>query len=406
MIKPKIAIATILIVAAALLYAQSRATSSSSTSISKQEMESFLKLIPPQEVERIRTEPEGRKKFVDNLKELLVLGLEAERIGLDDKPDVQADITLMEKVMLANIYRDKASKENPQAIEFTSEQINKYLQEHPEAYDNFLKNNPRFRAVASGRGDDLKQEFARLQMMLEGARRLGLENDPGYRTMVKVQKAAFLASRMKQELFNGVSVSDEEINAFYENNKNSYDETRASHILVMFPEQNPAPAPQSETKPEKKRPKTKEEALKKAQDLLARVNAGEDFSLLAKENSDHTGSAQQGGDLGYFRQDVQFVPEFKDAVFKLKVGEVSDIVETQSGYHIIKVTDKRIAPLDESLKAEIKEQISEKKVREKVEALKAKNSVIIDETFELPAAVPQQTLPQQPSQPEQEGHNH
>lgn len=371
-------------------------------------MESLLKFIPPQEVERIRTEPEGRKKFVDNLKELLTLGLEAERIGLDDKPDVQADLALMEKVALANVYREKAAKESPQAIEFTTEQINKYLQEHPEAYDNFLKNNPRYRAVASGRGDDLKQEFARLELMLEGARRLGLENDPGYRTMVKVQKAAFLASRMQQELLNGVSVSDEEINALYESNKKSYEETRASHILVMFPEQNPAPAPQGEAKPDN-RPKTKEEALKKAQELLAKVQAGQDFSTLAKENSDDTGSAQQGGDLGYFRQDVQFVPEFKDAVFKLKVGEVSGIVETQFGYHIIKVTDKRIAPLDESLKAEIKEQISEKKVREKVEALKAKNSVSIDETFELPvisAQPPAQTPPSQPTQSGHEGHNH
>lgn len=406
MIKPKIAIATILIVAASLLYAQSRATSSSTISINKQEMESLLKMIPPQEVERIRTEPEGRKKFVDNLKELLTLGLEAERIGLDDKPDVYADLTLMEKVMLANLYREKAAKESPQATEFTPEQLNKYLQEHPEAYDNFLKNNPRYRAVASGRGDDLKQEFARLELLLEGARRLGLDNDPGYKTMVKVQRAAFLASRMQQELLTGISVSDEEINSLYESNKKSYDETRASHILVMFPEQNPAPAPQGDQAKTDK-PKTKEEAFKKAEDLLAKVTAGGDFSTLAKENSDDTGSAQQGGDLGYFRQDVQFVPEFKDAVFKLKVGEVSGIVETQFGYHIIKVTDKRIAPLDESLKAEIKEQISEKKVREKVEALKAKNSVSIDETFELPATppAPQQPAPQ-PAQPGHEGHNH
>ena len=78
-------------------------------------------------------------------------------------------------------------------------------------------------------------------------------------------------------------------------------------------------------------------------------SAGKDFSALAKQYSEDPGSAPNGGDLNYF-QKGQMVGPFDQAVFSLKVGEVSGVVETQFGFHIIKVTDKqpeRTVPLDE-----------------------------------------------------------
>lgn len=250
MIKPKIAIATVVIIALSLLYAQRRSLSSSPVSLSKEEMESLLKVIPQQEVERIRSQPEGRKQFIDNLKRILTLGLEAKRLGIEEKPEVVAELALMEKIALATLYRERMSKQNPQAVEFSQEQIKKYLDENPSALDNFLKANPQYKAISSG--DAFKQEFARMQLMLEGARRIGLDNDLGYKTMVKVQRAAFLSSRVQQEMFKTTKVSDAEINSHYEANKSSYDETRASHILVAPAEDPKAPLLRTNPRPKKK----------------------------------------------------------------------------------------------------------------------------------------------------------
>ncbi|MDE5414967.1 peptidylprolyl isomerase [Alkalihalobacterium chitinilyticum] len=78
-----------------------------------------------------------------------------------------------------------------------------------------------------------------------------------------------------------------------------------------------------------------------AEEILAKINAGEDFQELATEHSIDPGSAQRGGELGFFGKG-RMVPEFEAAAFNLEIGEVSELVETEYGYHIIKVTDKRV----------------------------------------------------------------
>jgi peptidyl-prolyl cis-trans isomerase C len=96
-------------------------------------------------------------------------------------------------------------------------------------------------------------------------------------------------------------------------------------------------------------------AKQRAETILARVKKGEDFAKLAKENSTDA-SAKDGGDLG-FTPRGQLVPEYEDAAFSLPAGGVSDLVRTQFGYHIIKVTDKKkegLAPL-----AEVQQQLTE-----------------------------------------------
>lgn len=80
-------------------------------------------------------------------------------------------------------------------------------------------------------------------------------------------------------------------------------------------------------------------ALKKAQDVLAKAKAGEDFVTLVKANSEDTGSTENGGEY-LFGKSASFITEFKDAAFKLKAGEISELVKTEYGYHIIKVEEK------------------------------------------------------------------
>jgi parvulin-like peptidyl-prolyl isomerase len=83
--------------------------------------------------------------------------------------------------------------------------------------------------------------------------------------------------------------------------------------------------------------RTKEEAKKRAEEGLAKAKKGADFAKLAGEYSDEPGAAQRGGALGEFGPG-QMVKPFSDAAFKLKVGQVSDLVETDFGFHVIKRT--------------------------------------------------------------------
>ncbi|WP_413374594.1 peptidylprolyl isomerase [Alkalihalobacillus sp. 1P02AB] len=111
-----------------------------------------------------------------------------------------------------------------------------------------------------------------------------------------------------------VNVTEEDKQAYYEENQEMYEEqVEASHILV-----------------------TEEE---EAEEVLEKINAGEDFAELAIEYS-IDGSAARGGELGYFPRG-QMVPEFSEAAFELAVDEVSEIVQSEFGYHIIKVTGKK-----------------------------------------------------------------
>jgi parvulin-like peptidyl-prolyl isomerase len=103
-------------------------------------------------------------------------------------------------------------------------------------------------------------------------------------------------------------------------------EISASHILIAYRgAMRAAPYVQ----------RTKEEALALAEELQKRAVQGEDFAALAQEHSDDRGSAAQGGSLGTFRRD-QMVPEFSKAAFALEVGDVSAVVESGFGFHVIK----------------------------------------------------------------------
>jgi len=149
---------------------------------------------------------------------------------------------------------------------------------------------------------------------------------------------------VKEKTAGAAEASPEEIAAFYQQNPDSFqvpESVSASHILMAFSEEDT-----DETKAEKKAKLT---ALKE------QIDAGANFEELATANSDCP-SSQRGGSLGSFSRG-QMVPEFEAAAFTMDVGTVSDLVETQFGYHLIKVTDHQAAsvrPLPE-----VTEQLSE-----------------------------------------------
>jgi peptidyl-prolyl cis-trans isomerase C len=165
-----------------------------------------------------------------------------------------------------------------------------------------------------------------------------------------------ISKMMDAEVATTPGASDAEAKEFYDKNPDKFkqpEQVRASHILIRVDENADAAA--------------KQKALAKIQALLKRAKAGEDFAALAKANS-QDGSAAQGGDLNYFGRG-QMVPAFDEAAFKLKPGEISDVVTTQFGYHIIKVTDHKDAttvPL-EQVSDRVKQFLSGQKKQEKAD---------------------------------------
>jgi peptidyl-prolyl cis-trans isomerase C len=154
-----------------------------------------------------------------------------------------------------------------------------------------------------------------------------------------------------------INVSDDEVKKFYDDNPSKFEQpemVRASHILISTkdPETNKdLPEAQKAVK------------HKKAEDLLKRARAGEDFAKLAKENSDDPGSKDKGGEYQFGRG--QMVPEFESAAFSLKTNQISDIVTTQYGYHIIKLTEKIPAKKVELAKVapEVKEYLKQQQMQ-------------------------------------------
>jgi len=169
---------------------------------------------------------------------------------------------------------------------------------------------------------------------------------------------------LEKEVRSHVKVTDKEVEDFYKENGDRFkspQSVKAAHILIK------AEDPKDEEKLTKGR--------KKIEEILQKAKKGEDFAELAKKYSEGP-SASKGGDLGFFSKG-QMVKEFEDAAFALKTGEISDVVKTHFGFHIIKVTDKKEArtktlkEVESSIKGYLSNMKSEKLLTEYIDKLMA-----------------------------------
>lgn len=168
-----------------------------------------------------------------------------------------------------------------------------------------------------------------------------------------------------------VTVTDADVTAFYTKNPDKFQEPEAvhvAHILIRTPENADAAA--------------KKKARAEAEGVLAQLRKGGDFAALAKQHSQDPGSAANGGDLNFVPRG-QTVPAFEQAAFALKPGQLSGVVESPFGFHIIKMIahrDGRTVPLQE-VKPQLEQFLKQQKLQEKtaafVEQLKTKAKIEI-----------------------------
>ncbi len=166
----------------------------------------------------------------------------------------------------------------------------------------------------------------------------------------------------QQALQQGVSVPEEELQRYYAENASRYttaEERRASHILIKADKDLPAAE--------------RQKARAKADALLEQMRkAPGEFADLARKNSDDPGSAERGGDLDYFGRGAMVKP-FEDAVFAMKPGEISNVVESDFGFHIIQLTGQRggekksFDAVRAEIEGEVKKQLAQRRYAEAAE---------------------------------------
>ncbi len=187
----------------------------------------------------------------------------------------------------------------------------------------------------------------------------------------EIQRQLQAMKVVETQIGPGVTITDADIADFYAKNPDKFEEPEAvhvAHILIRVPENADAAA--------------KGKAKAEATGVLAQLRKGGDFAALAKQHSQDPGSAANGGDLGFVPKG-QTVPAFEQAAFALKPGQLSGLVESPFGFHIIKMVahrDGRKVPLQE-VKAQVEQFLKQQKMQEKtaayVEQLKSKGKIEI-----------------------------
>ena len=195
----------------------------------------------------------------------------------------------------------------------------------------------------------IKKRFLNEEEFKKALASMGLTEEE---VRTQIQRGLAIRGLIDQKVANGIVVTDQETKTFYDDNPQFFkqpEQVKASHILIKVePTADDA---------------TKAADRKKIEDIRKKLTEGGDFAELAKENSEGP-SAPKGGDLGYFRRG-QMVKPFEDAAFSMKVNEVSGLVETRFGYHLIKAYDKK--PEQTIPYAEVKDRIAQRLKAEKVE---------------------------------------
>jgi peptidyl-prolyl cis-trans isomerase C len=219
-----------------------------------------------------------------------------------------------------------------------------------------------------------KKEFGQFLMRVlvlaqEGKNRK-LDESAEFKTQEKFQSDNLLAQKTFNQIGETIKVDNAEMQSYYDAHKQEYEQVRARHILIRVAG-SPSPA-----EPGKKE-LTDAEALAKAQEIRKKLVEGADFAQLAAAESDDTGSKTKGGDLGFFGHGRMVAP-FEQAAFSMRVGEISDPIKSQFGYHIIKVEARKSF---EDSKPQIEQRVRSEKAQKILQEMQTKANATLDPEF-------------------------
>lgn len=245
-------------------------------------------------------------------------------------------------------------------------------------FESALKTLPaEYQQYASGPGKkQFAEDFLRMKMLAAQGMKSGLDKDPEVVQQLNLMRENLVANAQLQRIEKGITITDEELKKQYEAKKADYEQVKAKHILIAF---KGSPAAQ-EGKPEL----TEEQAKAKAEELRKQIVGGASFDELAKKESDDLGSGARGGDLGEFGRG-QMVPEFEQAAFAAKAGDVTPVVRTQFGYHIIKVEEHGSTPF-EQVRAVLERNERQARLQAKLDELKNNAKITFNDTYFAPPA--------------------
>jgi PPIC-type PPIASE domain len=303
------------------------------TKVSKDEMELILKDLNPQMIKQISAQPDGKKKITDELKQLLAFASEARKTGLAAEPGAKAQMDIMRAQITASFYDKESHKDKGPMPPFgfiKPEDIEAFWAKPTSeaGYNAFFtsiiedakksKKIPEGQEPSEAEVKQLKDVYAKITIYDEEAKakmasgELGEDFKKRLDLQIKIQQASYLAQKFAQDkLAKEVEPTEEEINAYIKANP-EYD---MSGKKV------------------------------KAEEILAKAMAGEDFAKLANENTEDPGNKDQKGESqGGIYKDIpkgKMMPEFEQAALALEPGKIADkLIETPYGYHIIKLEKK------------------------------------------------------------------